>query len=360
MQTPPRLRFAIALLGAVLAVGCGNDNSVPRRFNEPLGDGRYGLPVSGSSADLGLLADPASYKPVNVPEPEGGAASFEAEEVLAAIRLPATALANMQADTLLNAFVPEQVAALKADSSALQGVFDALSTADKIVFAKLDPKVAESQRKQMQSLPKLLDAVTASMNVKILAPDAASAEIDAAKLSENLRPIVAELLATIPPETLAGMSAGAGAEGAATPITPDLMVQQLQSQIPPGTAIPMKKAEGTWRIDLMHTITDEEVELLNEGLGLVRDFVNSIAGKVDASPGPIDEAALQQIATAAAVEMTPAAMGFSGKVFALAQASGGVESETIVEPDPAAASAPAEEPAPEAAPPGGNRVPRRP
>ena len=359
MQTPPRLRFAIALLGAVLAVGCGNDNSVPRRFNEPLGDSRYGLPVSGSSADLGLLADPASYKPVNVPQPEVGASSFETEEVLAAVRLPATALANMQAEALLNAFVPEQVAALKADPSALQGVFDALSTADKIVFAKLDPKVAESQRKQMQSLPKLLDAVTASLNVKILAPDAASAEIDAAKLGENLRPVAAELLASIPPEALAGMSAGAG--GAATPMTPDLMVQQLQSQIPPGLAIPMKKAEGAWRIDLVHTITDEEVELLNEGLGLLRDFVNSIAGKVDASPGPLDEAALQQIGTAAAMEMMPAAMGFFGKLSALdPSALGGVETETIVEPEPAAASAPSEAPAGEAAPPGNNRVPRRP
>lgn len=347
--------LAVAAILALSLAGCGKRDEELPRFNKQLGAGTAGLPVSTGSINTGLLGDPAAYKPITPPQPAGGPAgsggggaggAFVAEEVQAAIKGMFVAGMNYDAQKLLAGINPPRIAAL-TDRSAIIDFFATLKIFVGVVEAKTKDKPDARMAALLGRLPeRLIDSIVQSLDVQLLADDAAVATLNPEKLANSLEPIIRDMMTALPPGPA---PPGAAPPGAAPPGAVPSADDAIKGLREPGAipALPLsfRKVDAAWRLDIPYTLVEEDAELIVEGFGIARSFLAALSDKVEAA-NPFDEAMMHQFATEAGMSVMGDALGWYAKLQArIAEIMGATA-------PPAAAG--------EAQPTGGGRNPRAP
>lgn len=296
------------LAGILLAAGCGKSDEPTTRFNETLGDTPAGAPVAAASIDTGILKDPADYQPTPYDELEGpasGAGGPEAEEIRSVISGLIDGVFHLEADTILDAFVPEQVAALRENDECITNfdeLSDALSAYTQAITDKASGPDLEVFVSAFELLPDLTTPLVQAFAVSIVDEENAVATFDLARLEipEELQTAlagVAQLLMARIAQTTGGDMLGGGPAGAIIPdgaappsageaglpaggFSPEML------QNPPSVQIPLllRKVDGSWRLALPFAIGEEHAELISEGAVVFKDCFTDCAqalGQVD-------------------------------------------------------------------------------
>jgi len=323
--------------GFVLLGACGKSEDVPPRYNQRLGDGPDGAPLGTSSVDLGILQDQSSYQPANFTSLPGvgrSAAAADSEEQ-AAVRQRMGDLLNavfeLDFDSVLEAFVPEQVAALKDHLSAMYETVDKC----KVLYRTWHDMEGEQAARSTETeqafsallanyRDRLVDTVVNALTIQILDEENAALGVDLPRLREGVATLAQEFDAEIAqmPEVVAAMQAamnamagmpgaegllgptavptGAADAGAAAPpaapaLNPMARITQLflpalasgEDAAPPELpTLPLKKTDGEWRIKLRFAFTQEQAQVVGDGLALVQDCLDRVTEKLDGVETP--------------------------------------------------------------------------
>lgn len=370
----------VLLAGALVLGGCGKKDEQPTRFNQTLGETPVGAPVATHSLDSGILKDPTTYKPAAYeplePQPAGaGAGGAEARAVQAVVNnLIAGIFDGFDIETILDCFVPEQVAALRQDECIsafheLKDTFDAF-------FAVLEEKASGPDMERLNALlgalPTLAEPLKNAITVSVLDEENAVATFDlgAFELPDEFRSAVEEMMTAATaamgqmgiPGAPGSPPAGEGAEGAeAAEETPsvDMLLEMISGvRIP----IPLRKVGEEWKLPLPFTFQEEHADLLTEGLGLYKDLIADITQGISEAE-TLDEQTAAQLQMRAMMKMAPI-MGWAARVKIVLAST--IEAGQPAEPPAEEVEEPSEPNEPDdpnapAAPPGrGGRRPRGP
>ncbi len=367
MTTMKRIWPGALLLGMLLIGGCGKNEDQPPAFNEALGDSPVGTPFSVGPIDTGILQDPGSYQPANYEPLEGaapaaGAAGGGGEETQAARDVVASAIEDLFALNLtavLDAFVPDQVAALQEDpcGSALEETADTLDAYWTVFKEKAQGPEFEPTLKLFAALPQLVEPLKQTIKVTILDDTNAVATLDFSDftLPDDVKEAVAGAMQAAQAMMAGGMMPGApggpggpggagapGARGAAPGgrgglVTPpggrargpaagpgaqppsggalpagvempsiDEMLDQLtQVKVP----LPMKKVDDEWHIVLPLTFTPDEAQVIADGLDILKEATADLTQQIE-QVDQLDAQTYMQMEMAAQGKMLPQLMGW--------------------------------------------------
>lgn len=310
----PHLLVVAAL---ALPAGCGRSTDDRPVYNEVLGDGPIGAPTVARAIDVGILRDQTAYQPARRPDAAPAAGAFgggpEAEAVLDVARGAMQSLKDLDAGALLDAFVPQQVAALTANLSEIEDAIDSLI---RMHAAYLDK--TKEQRAAMgdaaaaiDAVPqKLIDVFSSALRADVLDDENAVLTVDAAALEQGL----SDLFTEIGPALAAmggGMTPGAmpgvppvspppDSNAPAPPPSPPGMPGAMPG-MPPGGLTPemlqemtnldlgeadlptitLRKVDGNWKLDLQRTVTGEQAELVVEAAELLGSFADQLFAKIE-------------------------------------------------------------------------------
>ena len=347
--------------GFVLLGACGKSEDVPPRYNQRLGDGPDGAPLGTPSVDLGILQDQSSYQPANftsLPGVGGSAATADSEEQ-AAVRERMGDLLNAvlehDFDALLDAFIPDQVAALNDHVSAMHDTVAKYQAFSRTLQEQMtgqpgfDPDAAEAfDELAWKYIRKAVDVVVGALTVEVADEENAAVGIDLPKLIAAITPLVEEFQAELAQNPsaaayLASMGSAmpgmggipdaegaGGVEGAESPEGEGLptgapqmpldmasmaqMAEQMSAAGGEMPTLPLKYIDDDWRIQLPFTFTEEQAELVGDGLVLAQDFLDKLTDKVE-RVDTLDQQALMMMGQQTFLEIMPQAMG----LFARAQ-----------------------------------------
>ena len=178
-----RATIAIALgVGLGMMLGCGGENTPPPQINEVLGDTASGAPLAHRTADVGILADPASYSP-----PAGttsGAAAGDAESAARELmRNTLAAITAFDVAPVLMAIDPERKGIL-SDRAVEDEVFAIIN---KVSFLydtwkdRLDEPELQTQREQFERVGAVLtqDKLMGLLTFEVLDAEHVSVSVDA-------------------------------------------------------------------------------------------------------------------------------------------------------------------------------------
>lgn len=335
-----RLGIVIGCVG--LLGGCGKQSDSERAvFNEPIGAGPAGAPTSVGRIDETINKDFSGYKPIGVPTEAGPAAAdtaagsgAETDAVRAAVQAPIDALGRFDAAGLLDAFVPEKVAALRSDfESELGNALAALQNLGNVAKAKA-PDVATPA----DTLHQLKTMVTDALIVTITDPTTANVRLDGARLADGLVGWYQSQLA----------SAATGAVEQPPPVDnprfarSDRMVERSgfvpeggveavarsgggapAAGLPPGVAMPspddirgyvavgaamvsltVRKVDNSWRIDVPTTLSEDHADAMTALVDATKQAFQKMTERIDAAP-QADPATMQAIQMQVMGETTP-------------------------------------------------------
>ncbi len=170
-------RGAVCLLVVTLA-GCGESQDPPTRPPGTLGGVKEGAPLVAAPPDAGILADPTQYTPRKLPSadegarPAGGGAPSDAEAGLRVfVERVEKSLKSSDTQALLDAFDPEQIAALGDARNALFATAEKLDLLRKVTEEKLGTREVAVLEGANQVLKyELLDPQHASVSPNWLGP----------------------------------------------------------------------------------------------------------------------------------------------------------------------------------------------
>lgn len=323
-MSPASVLAALLAISVLLATaGCGRHHEDRPTFNQVIGDGMASAPAGHRAVDLGILKDQTAYQPAKytLSEAEIAAGGQEAEAVTARIRSALAIALELDFVALLDVFVPEQVAAITEDTSALEAAVDSIRRLSALLADKGLAAAAG-----LDALPqKLADAFVDALTVDVIDAEHAVAKIDQAKFQESFSKILAEIG---PALTAAGASPGAvpqlgrvvaqpppdsndpspapaqptGAPGAIAALPPGGISPQMLKGLFGGagegpdepTSLKLRKLDGDWKIDIERTVRAEESELIRQGAQLVRELCDQLYAKVEAA-GPLDQQAFSAL-----------------------------------------------------------------
>ncbi|MEP0846260.1 MAG: hypothetical protein HRF50_05490 [Phycisphaerae bacterium] len=350
--------FPLLLAGIGLFLpACGRQEEDRPVYNRVLGDTAVGAPPAAPAVDVGILRDQAAYQPAKYAEAQPAAGGGgEADAALQVARNALQSLVELDAATLLESFVPEQVKALAEDLAPIEEAIDAGKKFNAAVRDKTKdrpPEQAEAMKK-LDTLPQQLVAtISAALKADVLDADNAVVSVDSAKFQEGFSALMAEFgpaLAAVSAAApgAAGAAASPGQPAALPPgmaappgaLTPEMLAEiaaQSGDAVAGLPGVKLRRVGDAWKIDIQHTINDEEAELVNEAAALARELFDQLYGKIEAAP-KLDDQALTNIAMQTVMPMT-------GRFMLLFQRAQELFGRSDA-PGDAAASAPAEPEAP--------------
>jgi hypothetical protein len=340
--------FVIVGVGA----GCGRKEGETGRYNEALNGLASGTPMS-SRVDLGILQDPASYKPAKGPSAAaapadsgtakagagGGDSGPEVDAVRGSVKSALQSAAEGNFSGVLELFVPEKIAALQKPEVA-SAIADAGGAAQLLLRA-LQTKNATWAEAHLASHAVVIEGMSGAISVKVVDAENAALSFDPAKLMELMQKIAPPGAAAAAPPT--PPSEGGGAEGGrharvASPpeepanprsprsapdatAPPDAAATPAAGELPDasqlaalaGQSIPLKKVGDAWKIDLPAALTDEHGDLVKEAFEIARTILVTAQEKVDAAP-QLDDATFAQIMQQSLMPQLPALMGLWGRL----------------------------------------------
>lgn len=321
------MRAAIGLPLLLAGVGlflpaCGRQEEDRPVYNRVLGDAATGAPPASPAVDVGILRDQAAYQPAKYAEaqPAAGGGGAEAEAVLQVARNALQSALDLDAATLLESFVPDQVKALTDDLAPIEEAIDAGRKFNAAVRDKTKdrpPEQAEAMKK-LDALPQRLVAmISEALKADVLDADNAVITVDPAKFQEGFTALVTEY-----GEALAALSvAPPGMPGAAAPgqpapppgmaappgaLTPEMLASIASESGEAVADLPsfkLRRVGDAWKLDIQHTISEEEAELVNEAAALARELFDQLYGKIEAAP-KLDDQTLTNIAMQTVMPMT--------------------------------------------------------
>ncbi len=349
---------AVMVTAALVVCGCGRSDEPPPSFNEPLGDSMHGLPFATGPIDVGILEDPASYRPARF-EPLEGAAPAQAvaeagPEAQAAKELIDEAIDNLfQFDllSLLDTCVPDQVAALQEDpcGSALSAFGDAIDTMMTVSRKMATPEEAQLQQQLADAMPALAESIKKIVSVTLIDEDNAVATfdfaalelptelLDALRASQEFALQKARAMGAAPPgpgaagRTVAvGRGAGrpaadedaptaeaapGGMPGAGEMMSMSIPPEQLKQMLGQlgSFAIPLTKVDGDWYIKLPVTFNEEHADLLANGLEIINTGLGRMAQAIENAGEEADQAQLMMAIQKIGTDMTMQLMGWWGQ-----------------------------------------------
>jgi len=329
--------------GFVLLGACGKSEDVPPRYNQRLGDGPEGAPLGTPSVDLGILQDQSSYQPANFTSLPGvgeSAATADSEEQ-AAVRQRMGELLNavveFDFDTMLDAFNPEQVASLREHVSAMYELVDKFKVLQRSAQEKmstqpgLDVETLQASDELFWTYAgKAAAALPDTLTVDILDEDNASVGVDGERFATSMEALAKDFmdeLSKIDPNGAnvilqsfqqARATAKQAVAAKAAEYGLDLEAEEAAEagvgtvEIP--VKVPLRKIDGDWKIELPFAISEQQAELVGDGLVLAQDFLDKLTDKVG-SVDTLDQQALIMMGWQTVLEVTPQATG----LFARAQ-----------------------------------------
>lgn len=313
MKTPHRLLCLSICIAIMVTTGCERSAPPAPPFNTVLGDSNYGAPPAMQPTDMSLVKDLTAYVPA--PLPGGNAAAAPAAnpgdaegQVRALFQSVHDAGIKGDFDKLLDAFQPEQVAALRGDDaamSALRETYEKAVTLLGVIASKLGQTI-DTNNLTEADLQKLMSAffpeIASAMNMK----DGLKFEV---KDAENVIVTSALNLNTL---ALGGVPhPGGGLPQEATTTEPSVAVDGA-SGTPTSQAIPsgaaangmpllVAKQGGKWQIQLPMPVTEDMVKELKKGIRrYAKPLLDKLIEKVDAMESA-DPAALKQVLTMTAM-----------------------------------------------------------
>ncbi len=367
------------LVGLLLTSGCGKSDDQPTRFNQTLGGTPAGAPVGAGSIDPGILRDPKdytpeSYEPLEGEAPAGAAEGPEAEMIRGVFEGLADAISSFDFTTALDAFVPEQVAAITQENEYLDnfdGLKDALTSCIQIYKDKTAGTDVEAPDAADGLPPELLKSLNTAFTISVLDEENAVATLDLsqvqipaearAKIAEavqKIMPMMAQLRAAGPGVTPPDSTATPGA-GGAEPLSDQLIQDQIDSLLSAEYRVPLRKVDDEWKLVLPIKIQEQHAELINDAVVILKDGFNDLA-QAFGQAETLDDQTMEQISTQVMMRHMPAVIGLVGR--AMPMISSMMQEEPPTEAEAAEADAdqaePEEEEEPEE-PPEGRRGPGR-
>lgn len=235
--------------------------------------------------DLAILNDPASYQGVNIPglpaaEPAAGAASGgEAVEQIKSF-LAATLHAAISGDipTVLGSFDPEQIAPLTAHESLLIQTYSKIETVNGLLREKQIP-APDLRNITPEAIQTTVDEVFQGGMVRVQVLDAESAELS---LDPQVGVALAQASGAMPAENLASMQQTLSAAGA--------------------YSVQLNLESGQWRIHLPFDLTEEQVQVAVQMLGIANKYMDILSDKI-AEAESLDQAGLAALGQATLFEL---------------------------------------------------------
>jgi hypothetical protein len=324
---PIRRLLPTSLLASVLLIaGCGKSDDQETRFNQTLGGTPAGAPTAAGPLDIGILQDPANYKPAQYEplegeEPVGAAAVSEGQEAEAIRRVLsrlADAIFHLEIEAALDAFVPEQVAALAEEDEYMQNfgdLKDAVGSFITVVSSKSGDAESQDSAELEEVLAEVIETLTSPFAVSVLDEENAVAtfHLDRLEIPEKFKAPVAEAV-----QAIASMQAqmGAAAPGGPAPtgwlaedFAPDMLDDLPSVEIP----LPLRKVDDRWRLALPFTIEDQHAELMSEGALIFKDLFTDFA-QTFGQAETLDEQTAAQIFMQVSGRHVPAIMGWSARL----------------------------------------------
>jgi hypothetical protein len=323
------------LLGLLLVASCGKSADQPTRFNETLGDTPTGAPLAAGPIDTGILQDPANYKPASYQPLEGetpaGAAGAaegpEAQAVRKVLSTLANAIFDLDVSTVLDSFVPAQVAALTEEDeyiTNLNDMGDALRAYGQALKDKATGPELETLVKLFELLPRLAEPLPNALTISVTDEENAVATFDLARfqmppeLVTDLTEVV-QMGASMAAQMGGGAAPAPGGSpptGAALPNLADFspeMLEQLPSiQIP----LPLRKVDGAWRLVLPFKLEEQQAEVINEAALVTKDYFADLAQAIGQAE-TLDLQAYTQIDTSLQMKHMGPIMGLIGRATAV-------------------------------------------
>lgn len=315
----------------LMPVGCGKTDDQPTRFNQTLGGTPVGAPAGTGPIDTGILKDPADYKPTPYESleggaPGGGAEGAEAEEIRGVLSELVAAIFDIDLEMVLDACVPEQVAALSEEDEYIDSfdeMKDALVSFVQIFSDKATGPKLEAIARLFELLPELAEPLTNAFTISVLDEENAVATFDPSRLEipEELRTTLAEVMqagaAMVAQMGAAGMMGGGmpGAAEAGLPaggFSPEMLDELPSVQIP----LPLRKVDDVWRLVLPFTIEEQHAELINEAALVVKDLFADLAQAID-QVETLDEQTSAQIDMQVGMRHMGPIMGLVGRATAM-------------------------------------------
>jgi hypothetical protein len=308
MKLAKRLVPGILLAGFLLSGACGKKEEQPTRFNRTLGGTPAGAPTGTVHVDTGILQDPTAYKPADYTPLEGGpaagaaAAGPEVEAVRGAARKLLDGIFALDVDTILDSFVPEQVAVLQKDEykSTLYETKDTIDAYWAVFQDKATATEFQSLIRLYKLVPQLSEPLVNAITVTLQDEANAVATFDGRQfeLPEDFRTAFEEALATST-RMMAQLGLTPGAVGGAPPqpaepnaaaTTPGttgtpaggFSLEKLQEEM--GTvqvSLSFRRIGDAWKLALPFSLQEEQADLLNEGLLLVKDYFAAVTASID-------------------------------------------------------------------------------
>jgi hypothetical protein len=324
MKPMKRLLSTGLPVALLLASGCGQSDEQQPRFNQTLGDTPAGAPVAPGPIDTGILQDPASYTPTAYEPLEGEPAAEAAtvaegadpEAIRAVFDRLADALSNLEFATALDAFVPEQVAAITGQDEYLDnldGLSDALTSFGQVVRDKAPATEGEPADTGGGLSPEFLESLHAALAVSVVDEDNAVATFDLSKVempAEFRDRMTESIQANM--AMMAQLGLGGPSPGSAEPPPQQAIQEAIDSFLNGQHSVPLRKVDDAWRISLPWTLEEQHAELINEAVVIVKEAVNDLAqgfGQVET----LDDQTAAQIAMQVAGRHVPAIMGWVGR-----------------------------------------------
>lgn len=245
------------LMGLLLACGCDKSQDAPPSFNTALGGAGTGAPFYMPPADGGILKDQTAYQPAKPGGgsggPRGGDGGGAGGSGEPAVRKVVTdmlfAAIHGDIDTVLDAFNPEHVAALKDNSEARSLLHD--------TYGKVDALLRESASKLGKEFDlKSITADNYKEMLKKLGPEAEKIDLDQMLIVELQDPTTATVSIKLP-ASIPNMPADA-----------------------PSPKIPVLKQDGQWRVQAEAPITEQQVVEMVSGLKMAQKILDKLLSKL--------------------------------------------------------------------------------
>jgi hypothetical protein len=300
MRLAKRLLPGVWLAGLLLLGGCGKKEEQPTRFNRTLGSTPVGVPVAAAPVDTGILRDPKDYEPTPY-EPLGGAAPGpaasgggpEVEAIRAVLQRLLEASFQLDVSAVLDSFVPEEVAVLRQDDymSTLYETKDTIDAYWKVFQSKATGPELELIIRMWKLVPQLGQPLLNAITITVEDQENAVATLHGERfeLPEDTQTAVDEVLAGLgalraqmgAAGLLGGPAPGAAEPGAAGPApgTPagELSWETIREELAgKQISVRLRKVDEGWRLALPFTLQEEQADLLNEGLLLLKDYFAAV------------------------------------------------------------------------------------
>jgi hypothetical protein len=299
---------AFLLAGLVVLGGCGKKEEQPTRFNRTLGGTAVGVPIGTGQIDTGILRDPKGYTPEAYEPLEGaapGAAAAggpEVQAIRATLRRLIEATFELDFDTILDSFVPEQVATLREDDymSTFYETKDTLDAFLAVLKDKATGPEFESSMELTESLQELVEPLLNAVTVTVEDEDNAVATLDLGRL-ELPAEVQAEITkalamgASMGPAAVPGTTPGPAVGPRPPPVVPEPNVPGATTDVPDGElstdlllemmsgvqiSVPLRKTDDEWKVDLRFSFQEEHAETINDGFLLVKDIVADLTQRI--------------------------------------------------------------------------------